>query len=107
MLLGISGVGTAGARYTYAVKRRLDLDHWAWLVVQKSLPDKGEEKRTADVAKEAKWAHLITAIDNKEFDIYAFQMAIFSALVGVSLLGRHRCSGSCTERCLARSLPHC
>jgi len=86
LLLGISGVGTAGARYTYSAKRRISLESWAWLRSKQWLPNEETEKRRADIASQATWAELVTDVDNKEFDIYSFQMAIFSVVVAAALL---------------------
>jgi hypothetical protein len=80
LLLGISAVGAAGGKMTYAAKRRLSLDNWSWLRRKGWLPEKG------DVAPRAKWADLFTDSDTKEFDIYSFQMAIFSLVVVVALI---------------------
>jgi hypothetical protein len=86
ILLGISAVGTAGGRYTHSVKRRLSLESWAWLRRKGWLPSKDDEKRTSDVASRATWGELITDTENKEFDVYSFQMAIFSVVVAASLM---------------------
>jgi len=86
LLLGISGVGTAGARYTYSAKRRISLESWAWLRSKQWLPNEETEKRRSDIASQATWAELVTDVDNKEFDIYSFQMAIFSVVVATALL---------------------
>ncbi len=45
LLLGISGVGTAAARYTHLAKRRLSLENWAWLRSQQWLPTTEAEKK--------------------------------------------------------------
>jgi hypothetical protein len=80
ILLGISAVGTAGGRVTYAAKRRLALENWCWLRQKEWLPP------NADIAARAKWRELIIDTDNKEFDTYSFQMAIFSLVVAVALI---------------------
>jgi hypothetical protein len=82
ILLGISAVGTVGARITYAAKRRLTLDNWVWLRRKGWLPASAEEG-----AGRAKWRELIVDVDSKEFDPYSFQMAIFSVVVAVALIG--------------------
>lgn len=86
ILLGISAVGTAGGRYTHSVKRRLSLESWAWLRRKGWLPSKDDEKKTSDVSSRAAWGELITDTDNKEFDVYSFQMAIFSIVVAGALM---------------------
>jgi hypothetical protein len=80
LLLGISAVGAAGSKITYTAKRRLSLDNWSWLRRRGWLPEK------SDVAQRARWADLFTDTDTKEFNIYSFQMAIFSLVVVVALI---------------------
>jgi hypothetical protein len=79
-LLGISAIGAAGGKLTLIAKRRLSLDNWAWLTRKGWLPPERE------VVPRAKWRELITDPDNKEFDIYSFQMAIFSVVVAFGLI---------------------
>jgi hypothetical protein len=79
-LLGISAIGAAGGKLTLVAKRRLSLDNWAWLTRKDWLPPDRE------VVPRAKWRELITDPDNKEFDIYSFQMAIFSVVVAFGLI---------------------
>ena len=80
ILLGISAVGTAGGRVTYAAKRRLSLENWVWL------RRKGWLTGTEDIARTARWRELVIDTDNNEFDTYSFQMAIFSLVVAVALV---------------------
>jgi hypothetical protein len=77
-LLGISAIGAAAGKFTAILKRRLSLDNWVWL------RRKGWLAEGEDVASRARWRDLIT--DGKEFDVYSFQMAIFSLIVAVALL---------------------
>ena len=81
MLLGISAAGATGGKLTYLAKRRLSFPNWAWLRRNNWLPSVQD-----DVSSRARWAELITDYDGKEFDVYSFQMAIFSLIVAVSLI---------------------
>jgi hypothetical protein len=81
MLLGISAAGATGGKLTYLAKRRLSFPNWAWLRRNNWLPSVQD-----DVSPRARWAELITDYDGKEFDVYSFQMAIFSLIVAVSLI---------------------
>ena len=80
-LLGISAVGATGGKLTALAKRRLSFPNWAWLRRNGWLPN-----RTDDFAPRAQWRELITDFDGKEFDVYSFQMAIFSLIVAVALV---------------------
>ena len=80
-LLGISAVGAAGGKMTYTHKRRLSIGSWAWL------HRKGWLWETCDIAERAKWSELLLDSDTKEFDAYSFQMAVFSLVVAVALIG--------------------
>jgi hypothetical protein len=80
-LLGISAAGATGGKLTYLAKRRLSFPNWAWLRRHNWLPSMQD-----DVSLRARWAELITDYDGKEFDVYSFQMAIFSLIVAVALI---------------------
>jgi hypothetical protein len=73
-LLGIAGAGTLAAKQTSVVRRRLDPQNWAWLLRTGWRPPK-HEPGVADLVME-----------NGEFDIYRFQILVFSFIVGLSLL---------------------
>jgi hypothetical protein len=79
LLLGIAGLGAAAAGGTDIAKGRLDFGNWAWLINRGWLPQGGLGEITR-----ARWADIVTT--DGEFNVYRFQMIIFSALVGVSLL---------------------
>jgi hypothetical protein len=79
-LLGISAAGAVGGKLTYTAKRRLSLENWAWLRRRGWLPAEG------DIAPRARWSDLLVDPATKEFDPYAFQMAIFSIVVAIALL---------------------
>ncbi|MDR3631985.1 MAG: hypothetical protein P4L42_16825 [Desulfocapsaceae bacterium] len=84
LLLGISAAGTTGSKITGIKKNRLSFDNWSWLRNNKWLtayePGLG---KTPDAGR-AKWSDLLKT--NGSFDIYSFQLATFSFLVGVALL---------------------
>lgn len=74
LLLGIAGAGTAAANATSLLRRRLSPHNLAWLRRHGWLP---EQKRP-------RWADLV--MEAGEFDIYRFQILVFSLVVGLSLL---------------------
>jgi hypothetical protein len=78
-LLGISAVGAAAAKATDVVKNRLESENWAWLIERKWLPKKG-----LAAVNTASWRDIVTT--DGEFNVYRFQMLMFSILVGGSLL---------------------
>jgi hypothetical protein len=79
LLLGISGVGAAAAKGSDTQRKRLSFENWAWLVNKRWLPEFGEASKNV-----AKWRDVVTGADG--FDVYNFQMLIFSLVVGVALL---------------------
>jgi hypothetical protein len=79
LLMGIAGVGAAAAAGTDVTRNRLDFENWAWLVNKKWLPTGG----VAEINL-ARWQDIVTT--DGEFDVYRFQMIIFSVVVGVSLM---------------------
>jgi hypothetical protein len=81
LLLGISAAGAVGGKIAYRANRRLSLESWAWLIRHGWLPKEGDR----DVAPRAQWSDLFLDSTTREFDPYAFQMAIFSVVVAVAL----------------------
>jgi hypothetical protein len=79
LLLGISGVGAAASKGAEVSRSRLDFENWAWLIRKGWLPEGG----LLTVAR-ASWRDLVTTAD--EFDVYHFQMIVFSLVVGGALL---------------------
>ena len=79
LLLGISAFGAAASKAADNQKERLSFDNWAWLIRKRWLPPHGIASVTT-----AKWADIVTGSDG--FDIYHFQMLIFSLVVGFGLL---------------------
>jgi hypothetical protein len=80
-LLGISAIGATGGKLTQITKRRLSFANWAWLRRNGSLPH-----ATDASSPRARWSELVTDYDGREFDVYAFQMAIFSLTVAIALI---------------------
>jgi hypothetical protein len=79
LLLGISGIGAAASKATDVGLNRLDFNNWAWMIGKGWLPPNGLASVTV-----ASWRDIVTADDG--FDVYHFQMLIFSLVVGVALL---------------------
>ena len=79
LLMGISGVGAAAAKATDVNRSRLKFENWAWLIQKTWLPAGG----LASV-NTARWRDLVTS--DGEFDVYRFQMLIFSLVVGGALV---------------------
>ena len=80
-LLGISAVGAMGGNLVLTRNRRLSFENWSWLIRSGWMPKKGRR----DVAPRAKWSELFVDSDSDEFDLYSFQMAVFSFVVAVAL----------------------
>jgi hypothetical protein len=78
-LLGISAVGAAASKATDATKNRLDFENWAWLIEKNWLPPNG-----LTAINTARWRDVVTT--DGEFDVYRFQMLLFSIVVGGALL---------------------
>jgi hypothetical protein len=79
LLLGVSGVGAAASKVTDVNRNRLDFANWAWLVNRRWLPENGLMAVTV-----ARWRDIVSADDG--FDVYHFQMLVFSLVVGLALL---------------------
>lgn len=79
ILLGISAVGAAASKGTDVATNRLDFENWAWMISKRWLPEHGLASINL-----ASWRDIVTAEDG--FDVYHFQMLIFSLVVGVALL---------------------
>lgn len=79
LLLGISAVGAASTKVAETQKQRLDGANYYWLISKGWLPKNGLAATNV-----AKWGDILTGPDG--FDVYHFQMLIFSLVVGVALL---------------------
>lgn len=78
-LMGIAAAGSALGQATDIQRKRLKLKNWAWLTKKGWLPPEAEQK-----PKPPSWCDLL--MSDGEFNVYRFQMLIFSLIVGVSLL---------------------
>lgn len=79
ILLGISAVGAATSKATDVNANRLAFGNWIWMIRKHWLPPGG-----LAAVNSARLRDLVTS--DGEFDVYHFQMLIFSLVVGVSLL---------------------
>lgn len=84
MLLGVSAGGAAAGKWTSAIKRRISAANWAWLKNQGWVA--GFTDRPGQRASRAAAKVEDLLCDDGELDPYRFQLAMFSVLVGVSLL---------------------
>jgi hypothetical protein len=78
-LLGISAVGATASKATDGTRTRLSAENWAWLTSRKWLPERGLAPYTT-----ARWSELVTSPEDG-FDVYHFQMLVFSLVVGFAL----------------------
>jgi hypothetical protein len=79
LLLGISGVGAASSKGVDTQKNLLKFENWAWLINKNWLPANGIASVNV-----AKWRDVVTGSEG--FDVYHFQMLVFSLVVGVALI---------------------
>jgi hypothetical protein len=84
LLLGISAAGSAGAKVTQSMTRRLSFDNWAWLRNRGWLVTYEEGTGKPPDPSRAKWSDLLRS--NGSFDVYSFQLATVSVVVGGALL---------------------
>ena len=77
-LLGISGVGTALGQAANQERDRLEFTNWAWLVGKEVLPIHQTETEGPS------WRELV--LTSREFDMYKFQILLFSVVVAVALV---------------------
>ncbi len=84
LLLGISAAGTAGSKVAGIMKKRLSFDNWSWLRNNGWLIAYEAGIGQVPDTKRAHWGDLLKT--DGCFDIYSFQLATFSFLVGVALL---------------------
>jgi hypothetical protein len=74
LLLGISGAGGAAVKQAAVMRRRIAAENWSWLRRQGWQPP----------PVQTSWRDLV--MEGAEFDIYRFQILIFSLVVGGALL---------------------
>lgn len=86
LLLGISAGGAIGSKITDTTKNRLSFENWAWLRHQGWLTvyEEGYSDSSQKTTQNARWGDLLKT--GESFDIYKFQLAVFSLLVGIALL---------------------
>lgn len=84
-LLGISAGGTVGSKVTEIMKERLSFENWSWLRNQRWLTVHEEGTGAEPDPSRARWGDLLKAADGS-LDIYKFQLAVFSLLIGLNLL---------------------
>lgn len=84
LLLGISAGGAAGSKVADQMKRRLSYENWSWLRNYRWLTAYENGVGLPADPKRARWGDLLKS--NGDFDIYSFQLAVFSILVAYSLL---------------------
>lgn len=75
-LLGISGASKIASMGIDVASNRLSLDNLAWLRTQEWLKDSNQEKN-------ANWKDLINT--DGSFDVYKYQLLLFSFIVGITL----------------------
>ena len=79
-LLGIGGLGTAGAKVTSIVRKRLSYENVTWLSLKGWIDvDIGRARRPP------KWADLVCTDD--AFDVFKFQNVAVTVVIGLGLLG--------------------
>ena len=84
LLLGISAGGAAGSKVADHMKKRLSYENWAWLRNREWLTTYETGIGQAVDSKRARWSDLLKT--NGDFDIYSFQLAVFSIVVAYALL---------------------
>ena len=84
LLLGISATGAAGSKVANEMKKRLSFDNWAWLRNNQWLTSYEVGVGQAAIKSRAKWGDLLKS--GGSFDIYSFQLATFSIIVGIGLI---------------------
>lgn len=86
LLLGISAGGAIGSRIANTAKNRVSFENWAWLRNEGWLTvyEEGYSDATAKTTQNARWGDILKT--GESFDIYKFQLAAFSVLVGIALL---------------------
>jgi len=84
LLLGISAGGAVGSKVADSMKKRLSYENWAWLRNRQWLTAYETGTGQAPEPKRARWADLLKT--DGDFDIYSFQLAVFSVVVAYSLV---------------------
>ena len=85
-LMGIGGLGTAGAKVTSIMRKRLSFENVSWLRRKQWIKtDIGRERRPPQ------WADLVCTDD--AFDVFKFQNVVITFVIGLGLLGSVVVSG--------------
>jgi hypothetical protein len=84
LLLGISAAGAVGSKVADHMKKRLSYENWAWLRNRDWLTTYETGTGQTPDAKRARWGDLLKTDGN--FDIYSFQLAVFSVVVAYALV---------------------
>lgn len=84
LLLGISAGGAAGSKVAGVTKKRLSFENWSWLRNQGWLRTYQVGLGESPDPRRARWGDLLKT--EGSFDIYRFQLATFSLLVGLAIL---------------------
>ena len=81
MLLGITAVGSAGAKVADVQKGRLGFENWAWLKAKTWIV---KDISRNDPNREARWGDLL--MTDQGFGVERFQALIFTLVIGLYLL---------------------
>ena len=84
LLLGISAVGAAGSKVADHMKKRLSYENWSWLRNNGWLTTYETGIGKTPDSKRARWGDLLKT--DGDFDIYSFQLAVFSIVVAYALV---------------------
>lgn len=95
MLLGISAGGAVGGKLTATVKTRLSMESFAWIMDKHWIPEEAKRPDSGtnpaldralgrSEGQPVRWADLV--MSGGEFDVYKFQLALFSLVVTIGLL---------------------
>jgi hypothetical protein len=84
LLLGISAAGAAGSKTAEIMKKRLSFENWSWLRDHGWLTVYEAGIGKTPNLNRARWGDLLKT--DGSLDIYKFQLAVFSILVGFRLL---------------------
>jgi hypothetical protein len=84
LLLGISAGGAVGSKVADQMKKRLSYENWAWLRNRQWLTAYETGIGQTPDSRRARWGDLLKT--DGDFDIYSFQLAVFSIVVAYSLV---------------------
>ena len=84
LLLGISAGGAVGGKVADQMKKHISYENWSWLRNREWLTAYETGLGQAPDLKRARWSDLLKV--NGDFDIYSFQLAVFSIVVAYALV---------------------